>query len=321
MTLPSRQLGSTGVEVSALGLGGAWLGLPAPDVSDCQAIESVRFAVEHGINYIDTSPAYQESERRIGLALAGGYRDRVVLATKTGTRPERRGDYSWDATHWSVGCSLELLQTDRLDVVMVHDPPGPDPVFAEGGVLDALEALKAEGVLQFIGIGVRKHDLLRRCIHSGRFDLILTYLDYNLISQTAMERVMPEATEQGVSVVNGSPLAMGLLTEEGPRAGMESGRLARSAPERELELAAGLRRWCQAREIPLPALALQYSMANPYVSVTLNGTKSPRQMAHSLACATTPLPENVWQELAADCGVPPPPSWPGSEKQPERRKD
>lgn len=216
MGLPRRPFGSTGLEASVLGLGGAWIGLPEPDVSEAQAVETVRRAIDLGVSYVDTSPLYGESERRIGLALSGGRREKVLLSTKTGTRPERRYDYSSDATRWSVDLSLRALRTDVLDVVLIHDPPGRESVFEEGAALDALESLREEGVLRFIGVGVRDHALLAECILSGRFDVVLTYLDYNLISQTAGEKVLPLAQEKGVAVLNGSPFYMGLLADRDP---------------------------------------------------------------------------------------------------------
>ena len=79
-----------------LGLGCAYFG--GDKSSDEETIAGTRRAIELGIDYVDTSPLYGESERRIGLALADGWRDRVYLQTKTGTHPTRRGDYSAAAT-------------------------------------------------------------------------------------------------------------------------------------------------------------------------------------------------------------------------------
>src|SRR5215468_9018111 len=115
-----RTLGRTGLEVTAFGMGGAGVG--RQDVSDEEAIAAVRGALERSINYLDTSPLYGESERRFGLALNGIPRDRYILSTKTGTHPERRNDYSYDATIWSVENSLRLIRCDYFDLVLLHDP-------------------------------------------------------------------------------------------------------------------------------------------------------------------------------------------------------
>src|SRR5438309_10537149 len=101
MPIPLRRLGRTGLDVTRFSLGGAGIGR-RDNVDDSSAAETVQRALAAGINYIDTSPLYGESERRVGLALEGVPRDSYVLSTKTGTHPERRGDYSWDGTLWSV---------------------------------------------------------------------------------------------------------------------------------------------------------------------------------------------------------------------------
>ena len=116
-SLETRRLGRSGLQVTALGLGGAGIGGTAyGEVSDDEAVETVRTAIDGGITYIDTSPLYGESERRLGLALQGGLRDRVVLSTKTGTHPRWYRDYSADATYRSLENSLRLLGTGYIDL-------------------------------------------------------------------------------------------------------------------------------------------------------------------------------------------------------------
>ena len=119
---------------------------------------AVHRAIELGINYLDTSPLYGESERRVGLALNGGWRRKVYLATKTGTHPEWRGDYSASGTRRSVENSLRLLKADYLDVCLVHDPTSMAPIVAKGRALDELQKMREEGLIHFIGLGVRQHD-------------------------------------------------------------------------------------------------------------------------------------------------------------------
>ena len=117
--LERRKLGNTGMTPRSLGLGCAWFG--SEKSSDRDTIEGVRRAIELGMDYVDTSPGYGESERRVGLALEGGWRDKIYLETKTGTHPERRQDYSAEGTRWSVENSLRLLKTDYLDAVLIHE--------------------------------------------------------------------------------------------------------------------------------------------------------------------------------------------------------
>ena len=189
--LPLRRLGRTELEVTCLGMGGAGLG--RGDTTDDEAIEAVHRAIDLGINYLDTAPLYGESERRVGLALADGWREKIYLATKIGTHPEWRGDFSGAGTRRSVENSMRLLGADYLDVCLVHDPDSMDPVVAKGGALDELQRMREEGLIKFIGLGVRQHEFHKIAIETGVVDVILTYLDYTLLSQTANEWLLPFA--------------------------------------------------------------------------------------------------------------------------------
>src|SRR5579862_4576441 len=135
--IPRRKLGRTNMVVSDVSLGGVGLGGLRTVNADDAAIGTVKEAWGQGINYLDTSPLYAESERRVGLALAamGGRPSGLFLSTKTGTHPARRGDYSAEGTRWSVENSLRLLGVSSVDLVLVHDPETMEPVLARDGAL------------------------------------------------------------------------------------------------------------------------------------------------------------------------------------------
>ena len=118
--LEVRRLGRSEMKTKSLGLGGGHIGWP--DQSNENAIATVRNAVNLGINFIDTSPAYGASEQRIGMALADGWREKVYLQTKVGSHPKYLRDWSKEATTWSLENSFKLLQTDYLDSVLIHGP-------------------------------------------------------------------------------------------------------------------------------------------------------------------------------------------------------
>ncbi|MDQ3813409.1 MAG: aldo/keto reductase, partial [Armatimonadota bacterium] len=295
--LPRRRLGRTNLEVPALGLGGAGIGGVYGDEPERDAIETVRYAVEQGITFIDTDASYGDSERRIGIALQDGLRRHVVLSTKCGTHPERRGDYSWDGTRWNVENSLRVLKTDYIDLLLVHDPPSMEPVMARRGALEALEALKEQGVIGFIGLGQRRHDFHRQAIESGRFDVILTYNDYNPIRTTAADWLLPLAARHGIGVINGSPLAMGLLAGEDPD---QPGQQKRMQPwQREVKMARRLYHWCEERGIPEPAIVFQFCLRQPLIHCTITGAKTRAELEEDLKAATMALPEGIWDEVAA----------------------
>jgi D-threo-aldose 1-dehydrogenase len=303
--LPRRRLGRTGLEVSALGVGG-WLGRlddPAAGAAaqEAAAIQAVRRAVELGVTYFDTSPAYGAgaAERHLGLGLrelAPAVRATLRLATKTGTHPDRLHQYDADATRWTVDHSLGLLFTDHIDVLLVHDPRSDDDmdqVMQPGGALEALEALKAQGVVGAIGLGVRTHRFLRRAVGSDRFDVILTPYDYTPLRASAAG-LIDAAAARDVGVINGSPYAAGLLAGADPD--VAASRRSPLAPG-DLERARVLWRWCRERNLDLGALAMQFSVRNPHLAVTLAGPRTAAEVEGNVRHALAPLPESTWQEL------------------------
>lgn len=290
-TLPRRRLGRTGLEVTCLGLGGAGLG--SGDVTDDEAIAAVHRAIDLGINYLDTAPLYGESERRVGLALADGYREKIYLATKTGTHPKWRGDFSAAGTRRSVENSLRLLNTDFLDVCLVHDPNSMEPVIAKGGAFDELQRMREEGLIKFIGLGVRQHEFHKLAMETGVVDVILTYLDYTLLSQTANDWLLPLATENDIGIINGSPIAMGLLSGVEPAVATERAHLGTSDAERAHQLW----QWATDTDHSLLNLAIQFCFRQPRIAMNLTGSRNATEVEQNFAAATTPVPESVWQQL------------------------
>lgn len=138
--LETRNLGRTGMKPTAIGLGGAAFG--GVSNSDEAVADAIHCAIDLGINFLDTSPLYGESERRVGLGLAGGWREKIYLQTKTGTHPQRWQDYSAEGTRWTVENSFRLLKTDYLDSVLIHDPPDIEMPLYPGAALDTLLKFK-----------------------------------------------------------------------------------------------------------------------------------------------------------------------------------
>jgi D-threo-aldose 1-dehydrogenase len=301
--IPSRRLGRTGLEVTVVGVGG-WLGAledPAATaaVREAAGIAAVRRAVDLGITYFDTSPSYGDAERMLGrglLTLDAAQRRRLRIATKAGTHPQRSYRYDGDSIRWSVERSLGLLYTDRVDVLLVHDPRSAaemDAVMAGGGALEALEALKAQGVVGAIGIGVRDHAILRRAIESDRFDVVLTPYDFSLVRDSARP-VIDLAAGRDVGVVNGSPYVAGLLAGLDPAQAVKR----RSTVEPiDFDRARRLWHWCRERDLDLGAVAMQYSLRHPAIAVTLVGPRTPAEVEGNVRHATTALPPTIWDDL------------------------
>jgi len=224
--LPLRPLGTTGLAVTPIGIGGAYLGLGRTSgqhrIDEDLGAAAVFRALELGINLIDTSAGYMgdsRSEQIVGKAIAqwtanGGRREDIVLETKTGTRERRNraaASYSGKATWQSIETSLRLLNVDCLDIALVHDPIDLERVLAPDGAWAALQEMKSQGMVRAIGLGTRSHEHHQRFIATGACDVCLTHSDFNLLTQTAREGVLKPATTHNVAVFNGTSLAYGLL--------------------------------------------------------------------------------------------------------------
>lgn len=299
--LETRRLGRTELTPKALGLGCAFLGSPQR-VSDDTGIATVREAIDRGINFIDTSAAYGggESERRVGLALRDGYRERVYLQTKAGTHPDLRHDYSAKAIRWTVENSLRQLKTGYIDSVLIHDPQDMDETCAPGYALDELLKMRDEGLIGYTGIGCRSHEFHRRIIETGHCDIVITFLDYTLLSQTAAETTIPLALERDVGLILASVQGMGTLA--GPKPDPEL--TDRRYPGRA-DLACAMWTWCNDRGISIRRLALQFCLAAPLDGngMLLVGPASPRELAEVLTDATADIDRDLWQAFERAFGI------------------
>ncbi len=296
--LPVRKMGRTGMHPKALGLGCASFG--TKHVSDEEAVEGIHRAVELGLDYVDTSPLYGESERRVGLGLDGGLRDKVYLQTKTGTHPERRGDFSADGTRWSVENSLKLLKTDHLDAVLIHDTKDIEDPLAPGRALDELVKMREEGILDHIGIGIRSHAFHKRAIETGEVEIVLTFLDYTLVNQSVAETTLPLARERGVGIILASALGMGMLAGPEPDPEVEKGR----HPGREPR-AHAMWTWCREHGVNIRHLAMQFCLAAPIDGIVMAGPANRQQVEEAYEAATTEVPDDVWRDFGAEFGVSP----------------
>lgn len=160
-----RELGRTGISVSAIGLGTVKLGrdqgvkypgeFSIPD--DVAARELLAQASDLGINLIDTAPAYGSSEQRLGELLAG-QRQQWIICSKVGEEfdnGESRFDFSPEHTRMSVTRSLQRLRCDHLDIVLIHSDGNDLDIIQRFGTLEALAELKQQGLIRAFGISTK----------------------------------------------------------------------------------------------------------------------------------------------------------------------
>ncbi|GIP34432.1 aldo/keto reductase [Paenibacillus sp. J2TS4] len=192
--------GKTGYKVSSLGFGAMNL----PGVPFEQADKALNYALDHGINYIDTAAAYRNSEEIIGKSIAHR-RQEYFLATKTNKR-----DY--DSARQEIEESLNKLQTNTIDLLQIHyvnyEHEFEKAMSEDGAYRAAVEAREA-GKIRFIGLTGHRPDLLTQWIESGCFDQVLFHL--NLAQPFALEQLIPTMTRLQMGKVAMKPLSGGFI--------------------------------------------------------------------------------------------------------------
>jgi D-threo-aldose 1-dehydrogenase len=309
--LPTRRLGKTGVEVTTVGIGTAWIGLRTlvdgtteRHLDEELAVRTIHAGLEGGIRLIDTAALYlgSQAERIVARAL----RERPDLAA--GTIVETKccrlpggSDYTYEGAMRSVEGSLERLGATRIELLYIHDPPADavDQVTGKGGALEALRKLQAEGVVGHVGIASNYPDDNAPFVETGEFAIAVVPDAYSLLSQVALERIFPAAERFGMGVVVATPLERGLLAlgVSGARERNAEFYARRFSPE-VLAQVERMEAVCARHGVSLLAAALQYVTRHPVVATTIPGPRSPDEAAANAAAARAPIPEALWAELA-----------------------
>ena len=296
--------GRSGLMVPPIAVGCAPLGdMPeafAYSVNEADAIATVKAFLASPIDYIDTAAHYGdgESERRIGLALKemGGLPKDAILQTKAG-RHVPTNDYSGEMVKRRFERSLSLLGVDKVDVCYLHDAEWTTfaAAMAPGGPVEVLKSFQAQGAIGLLGVASGPVDVEMEYVESGAFDCVITHNRYTLLNRCALP-VHQAAAARGMAVVNAAPYGSGMLAK-GPDAYARYAYQAASpemiATTREIE------RICAAHGVPMAAAALQFSMRDPLVDVTIVGMSKPERIRQTVDLARHPIPAALWDELAA----------------------
>lgn len=194
-----RVFGKTGLEVAALGFGGAEIGFEkaSPDVAGRLLNE----ALDAGLNVVDTAECYLESEELIGRAVSQRRKD-YLLFTKTG-HPEGFEQERWDRASIvsTLERSLARMHTDHVDLLQLHSCARP--ILEMGECIEALEELKRQGKTRFIGYS-GDSDAALFAVQTGRFDTL--QISVSIADQESIERVLPLAAEKNMGVIAKRPL-------------------------------------------------------------------------------------------------------------------
>lgn len=286
-----RSLGHTDLKVSALSLGTVALGMPygiTPKAtknetegmippSDTDAIRLVHRALDEGINFIDTARAYGRSEEVLGKALYDR-RDKVVLTTKLSCLDVDgnilHGQVLRQYMQESLATSLKLLQTDWVDLLMLHS--ASVEILQNGEVIDILKEFQAQGSVRYIGASTYGTEAPRIAIAQG---INALQVAYNILDQRMADDIFPLAQAEGVGLVVRSVFLKGALT---PRAD--------DLPEHLAELkqkSKAIKQFASGLTPPMNrvAAALSFVLSQEDVTSALVGVHSEAELEASLRVA------------------------------------
>ncbi|MFQ5634527.1 MAG: aldo/keto reductase [Gammaproteobacteria bacterium] len=328
-----RPLGSTGIRVSEIGCGCSSLGGILDREGETESLRTLQIALDRGVNFFDSADAYSmgRSEELLGRAIRGR-RDRVVIATKGGSRftpawktvvdsrsvlvplrkvlkpfkryfnllrhTQKQYDYSPAHLRNALEASLRRLGTDYIDLYQLYNPTTPE--LRAGEFVATLERFKREGKIRFYGISCRSAEDALLCLNYPGVSSVQIVV--SLADQDAIGTVIDRLADRDVGVIAREPLAQGLLTAGvGRKLADESARSLDEIRSRRLraEEFTFLRRSGRS----LAQAAIQFALQVPGVSTVIPGMVTPGELDENLgALGATPLDEHELRQIAAMAG-------------------
>jgi aryl-alcohol dehydrogenase-like predicted oxidoreductase len=301
-----KTFGSTGWQVSAIGLGTWNIGNQWGEIDDATAWATIQAAFASGVNLFDTAESYGIpnglSEIRLGRALAG-IRHQVYVVSKIGNWGKRSGGEipktGVDSIRISGHAILGRLRTDWIDVVLCHEGNVDDPTI----YLEGFEALKQEGAIRAYGISTNSLEVLKRFNVNGTCSVV--QVDYSLLNRTPEAEFLPYCQEHQIGVMVRGPLAKGLLSgrygadavfSDSVRDNWNADGSARSQFLANVAKVDRLKAAIQPGAEMVTA-ALRYTMSHAAVSTVIPGAKSPAQARMNAAASARTLSDDEKNQL------------------------
>jgi aryl-alcohol dehydrogenase-like predicted oxidoreductase len=299
-----RTLGRTGIKVSTYALGALALGTSVGNADHDDSVRIIHKALDAGINFLDTSDTYGESEVVVGKALKGR-RDSVVLATKFGRQTGDDPNHQGASRRWIITAaenSLRRLQTDYIDLYQVHRP---DPSTDIEETLSALSDLIHSGKVRAVGTSAMPaSDIIEAQWVAERRGLERFRTDqppYSILSRGIEREVLPIAQRYGMGILVWGPLGQGMLTgrvRKGQQTDLRrAGLLKALNDERRIDAVEQLIPLAEKAGLPMTHLALAFAIAHPGVTSAIIGPHTTEQLDDLLASADVTLTDDVLDQI------------------------
>ncbi|MBM3940291.1 MAG: aldo/keto reductase [SAR202 cluster bacterium] len=289
-----RQLGSSDLKVSVVGLGGNVYG--PPRLTQEQTVASLNHAIEKGINFLDTAIGYGEgqSEVFIGNALQGK-RDKMLIATKFVVRNRKEGVSVQDHILAQADESLRKLRTDHIDLYQIHQP---DPAVPEEPIMEALAKLVQAGKVRWTGecnYAAWRHAVSNAIAEkNGWPKMVSSQNHYNVLRRHVELEILPYCERFNIGFLPYFPLAGGFLTGKyqpgqppppGSRGAEGSGIIAKARNAGNEAVLAKLEAYCKERGHTVLELAVSWLLAHKAIPSVIAGTSSAAQIDANIASA------------------------------------
>jgi len=291
-----RTLGRTQLRVSEIGFG-SWAigGSGYGPTKDAESADALLAAREKGVNFFDTADTYGQghSEEVLARFFKGWSRSEFVIATKAGWDFYHGGSKkNFDPDYLLFACdeSLKRLGLEFLDLYQLHNPNLE--LIRSGAAVSALEKLKQQGKIRFIGISVHKEEEALAAIEDGRVDVLQVM--FHLLDQRMAKNVFVKAAENKIGVIVREPLACGLLTGKYVSPDHEfhkedhRRRWTREKKELDLKKIDRLRPILSTARLTLAQAALEFILDHSAVSTVIPGAKSRAQVLENVKASEEP---------------------------------
>ncbi|MFC1716017.1 aldo/keto reductase [Candidatus Poribacteria bacterium] len=308
-----RSFDNSELKASAIGFGTWELGGRYGAIAEKEAVAAIHRALDLGVTLFDTAPAYGNglSEEILGKAL-GTRRKDAVLVTKVGIGWDENGEYVFDGSRDAiVKCvedSLKRLQTDYIDLLVVHRPDVNAPL---PEVAETLQEVRRSGKARYVGVSNFTIHQLKECLPAGPFTA--NQIGYNLFDRR-LEETIAFCRANGIGVMAYGSLCYGLLTgtltKDSFSGEGKDWRKSWQAPfgqaifegenfVKNLEVVEQLKTVARSVGKSLPQLAINWVLSNPGISVALTGCRRPSEIEDNVDAVGWSLSDENRARIAA----------------------
>ena len=305
LVIPRRIWGNTGLSIPVIPFGTQGFGNNFGPVTDEEACELIRYAVDLGVNHFDCARCYGDSLRKLGVAIKEGVvkREEIIISGRLcchsgaewGGYGEGRADFSGDRALADIEGQLSILGIEKFDAMLIHDPKEISPTLDSGGTLEGLEQARENEWVDFLGYGMNPHNFHLKVIETGRTEVLLTFSDFNLLRQTAREDILPAAYGSDMGVLNGWSIMRGYLTGQPVETFVPREKWGDDHVRAE-----AMREWAADHGLNLLELALQFCLRDDRIHGNPIGSLNKEQLEANVQAVCATLADATFEQFLSE---------------------